>query len=287
MGESSPRYYVPSSPTDFTTLPQEAEFIIDMTLSSPTEEDDSFEFVESPPQDYICQVCLNVLREPHITDCCGQHFCRICLDSCVNEYTKTKTCPHCRETRFKHLIYKPFQRKINELVVYCTNKDKGCPEILKLKEIKKHLSAENNLGCCYVVLACPNDCKEKIRRMEMEKHCSETCINRKVTCAFCGIKTIHYLQYEHVEMCEKYPVSCRNGCDQDNLLRCDLLSHDEVCPKKLVKCPFFEVGCTKEVLREEMASHVERNIGDHMSKMMIAYSSLKKELVVLKMGPKK
>ena len=37
-------------------------------------------FVKDPPDDYLCMICVKVLNEPHLTDCCGQHFCQVCLE---------------------------------------------------------------------------------------------------------------------------------------------------------------------------------------------------------------
>ena len=39
-----------------------------------------YNFVDDLPEEYTCQVCMKLLKEPQITDCCGQHFCRACLD---------------------------------------------------------------------------------------------------------------------------------------------------------------------------------------------------------------
>ena len=274
-------YRSPSSSPDFSILPQEAEYIIDLA-PDPAEVEDSFDFVENPPEDYICQVCLNVLSEPHVTDCCGQHFCRRCLEACVNEYTKMKSCPHCRETRFRHMIYKPYQRRINELNVYCKNRDKGCPEVMNIKAMQSHLSKSNETGCQYVAVPCPNGCQERISRRDIERHCNKACKQRKVACDYCGIKTIHYLLDEHTIVCDSYPVTCSRGCTEELMLRCDLQSHEEVCPKKRVKCPFFEVGCSQELPREEVTAHVESNASDHMSRMMEAYCKLKREFDSLK-----
>ncbi len=273
------------SPTSspHSLLPQEAEYIIDLS-SNHFREREFYDFLETPPEELVCQVCLNVFNEPHVTDCCGQHFCRECLDFCVNDFTKIKSCPHCRETKFKHLIYKPFQRKINELVAYCTNREKGCMEAFKLKEMSKHLSQDGTSGCQYVLLPCPNGCNEKVSRKDIKKHSKETCKQRKVTCEYCGISTAYYLLKQHIEECEKCPVTCSRNCTKDYMLRRDLQNHEDVCPKKLINCPFYEVGCTEQVPREDIQAHVESNACDHMNKMVKAYCQMKKELDLLKMG---
>lgn len=263
-------------------LPQEAEYIIVGTTSEVAKDKECYEFVEEPPQDYTCQVCFNILQEPHVTDCCGQHFCKSCLEACVNEYTRLRSCPHCRETKFKHLIYKPFQRKINALMVYCQNHSKGCSETMKLAELDKHLSISNDSGCSYTMLLCPNDCGDRVCRKDIETHCKRFCKQRKVTCKYCRKDTVHYLLEEHLAVCDHYPVTCSRNCTQDTMLRCDLDSHEKFCPKKLVKCPFHDAGCEEVVIREKLAAHLEANTGEHLGKMMTAYCELKKEFNGLK-----
>ena len=40
-----------------------------------------YEFVRQVPERFMCiNICTKVLREPHLTVCCGQHFCGSCLD---------------------------------------------------------------------------------------------------------------------------------------------------------------------------------------------------------------
>ena len=71
-------------------------------------------------EEYLCPVCTKVLVDPHATECCGQHFCEQCLKKWFREQGRT-ICPHCRSTKFIHSRYLPLKRKINELLVYCSN----------------------------------------------------------------------------------------------------------------------------------------------------------------------
>ena len=59
-------------------------------------------WVEDPPEDLKCQICLSVAKEPqqHGNGGCGKVFCQ----SCITEYQKNNnTCPNCRKqlTTFK------------------------------------------------------------------------------------------------------------------------------------------------------------------------------------------
>ena len=87
-------------------------------------------FVVEPSEEYHCPICAKVLVEPHVTDCCGQHFCEECLKQWFEEQLGEKICPHCRSEEFTHIRYLPLKRKINELPVYCSNRENGCTELL-------------------------------------------------------------------------------------------------------------------------------------------------------------
>ena len=39
-----------------------------------------YEFTDVIPEDCLCIICMDVLQEPQLTDCCGQHFCKACLE---------------------------------------------------------------------------------------------------------------------------------------------------------------------------------------------------------------
>ena len=38
-----------------------------------------WEFVDPPPKLTICPVCSEVLKKPMLTECCGSHFCKACI----------------------------------------------------------------------------------------------------------------------------------------------------------------------------------------------------------------
>ncbi len=240
------------------------------------------EFVENPPDDLICQICCYVLREPHVTDCCGQHLCKSCLDSSVNLFTSIKACPYCRENNFKHLIYKPYQRKINELMVYCKNKSQGCSDILKFKDLEQHVAKANKAGCLYTTLECPSGCYTELLRKDMDEHLKEACPNRYVTCEHCDEEMMWRDLEDHYDGCGKYPVLCPRSCADGMFIREQLAEHEKQCPNMVVECPFQEAGCSDEITRAQLTNHLESNMADHLGKLMTAYSQLKSEFQSLK-----
>jgi hypothetical protein len=76
-------------------------------------------FVNSPPQNTICGICLDVVNNPH--QCCAGHiFCKTCLQQSLKT---TKKCPICKVkttpfTMSKNLFAK---ETVEELIVVCND----------------------------------------------------------------------------------------------------------------------------------------------------------------------
>ena len=145
-----------------------------------------YKFVEKLSEEYTCQICMKLLKEPQLTNCCGQHFCRACLEQWFRQQYN-KQCPHCRKVNITHIISWPLQRKINELKVYCSNRAKGCRVMMKLGDLERHLSDDNPNECGYVTVKCPNEgCVVTCLRKDLRNHSNKMCLRRKVKCIYCG-----------------------------------------------------------------------------------------------------
>ena len=48
-------------------------------------------FTSPLPSHLECEICLDVLNDPVQTSCCGQSYCKNCIDQLQNQ-----VCPHCR-----------------------------------------------------------------------------------------------------------------------------------------------------------------------------------------------
>ena len=99
-----------------------------------------------------CQICAKPYRDPHLTVCCGQHYCQSCLQQWFAKNGGVKQCPHCRATRaagdFDHVLHKGLRSEINELKVRCSNKKMGCPWTGELAALCEHLLGANTLRWC-------------------------------------------------------------------------------------------------------------------------------------------
>ena len=53
------------------------------------------EFVDPPPDDLLCLICLCLARDPQQINCCGKVLCKSCLET--HEKRFSSTCPQCRK----------------------------------------------------------------------------------------------------------------------------------------------------------------------------------------------
>ena len=111
------------------------------------------EFLEVPPEDYECLVCLLVLREPQMVSCCGVKFCKHCIDRVIQA---GKPCPHCKDESFRYMAEKQLHRRILDLKVKCYERKKGCDWEGELRQLQKH----HGDRCPYEEIECKLGCGE-------------------------------------------------------------------------------------------------------------------------------
>ena len=244
------------------------------------------DFVETVPDRYVCStVCTKVLRDPHLTSCCGQHFCETCLNYWF-EKQRQQSCPHCRAKRngFNHFLDKKLKREISELKIWCSNKDKGCKWRDELQNLEKHIKSYN--GCGYVEVKCRNrpefslhkECPKMLRK-DLDEHVRNTCEYRSVTCIHCNkkIRHFHQLSMHHAFNCKQYPCPCPNECGSGNMPRQDVSTHRNECPLEPVECTFAEAGCETKLVRIQLDKHLADNQQTHLIQLMTEYKHSKKE----------
>ena len=94
-----------------------------------------YEIVDQVPKDYFCKLCKHVAREPTIPSCCGECFCKACVDVAIQD---KKPCPSCAENDFTHKPAPEYEQKILSLDIFCPMKDLGCRWIGKLQHWDTH-----------------------------------------------------------------------------------------------------------------------------------------------------
>ena len=149
-------------------------------MATPNVADPECEFVVDVPEKFKCMICKEILSEPHLTECCRQHYCKPCLEKWLQ---RNLTCPQCRMRNPKHILNKVCVREIKELEVYCKNHQGGCQWKGRLEDLGTHQS-----GCGYTKVKCSQGCGHEVRRKEMDIHKQNECPHTEVKCTRCRQK---------------------------------------------------------------------------------------------------
>ena len=224
--------------------------------------------------EFDCQQCRRVLREPILTECCGQNFCRACIDPAVKD---SKPCPFCGEAEFNSLRNKKTERKIFALDVYCPMRNRGCLWIGELRKRDEHLRAKDS--CEYFDVPCPQGCCEAVQRRHLTKHLESDCPKRAYLCEHCDFKaTYEVVSGHHWPQCAKYPLPCPNQCGVDPVERCQFDRHLQECPLQVVECEYRYAGCEARVQLQAISRHMEDAIQSHLKLVSVAAMKSSQEL---------
>ena len=259
------------------------------------------DFVDGPPEDldWMCANCLLIVRQPYLVDCCSDHFCKACLDEILNEErkeSKPTPCPLCNQ-ELTSMPDRDLERELNQKKVCCTHKKIGCEWVGELRELDSHLNDQAKLsmsvvvsndsvaghqptpsdtadplldGCQFVEVNCRN-CLTAVQRNLMKDHLG-VCPNIPMTCKHCNF-TANLRELErHHRVCPKFFISCPNECGS-KILQKNLAKHLKVCGLRKLECEYKYTGCTQELPRKKMESHMKSASGlaAHLSLMEKAY----------------
>ena len=228
-------------------------------------------FVEDPPEQLQteCPICLCVLYDPYLINCCGYSFCRSCIERVS---TESKLCPLCNVQFTNFMPDKRLQRVLNEMRVYYSNREAGCRWFGELSKLPQHLNPEpasgsdQLSGCPFVSLEC-RLCGAGVRRQDIEEHKTGFCPQRPCMCSVCNEYKLTYedVTSNHWLICPARPIPCPNGCGMQPKLQ-HLEEHlNKDCCNAVVECSFSYAGCEVELPRKEMQAHIAENLMKHMS----------------------
>ena len=178
---------------------------------------------------FKCRVCALVLRDPHITKCCGQNACHLCIMKAA-ENGGPCPIPGCRNKSVKINLNRDLRSIILESGVYCQLKEAGCEWVGKLDELTKHLKEE----CPYVEVECQYHCGMQMQRQTVE---------------------------DHKKSCERLPVECHQCGEMYE--RCRHTDHIKICPYTKIECPFNIVGCKSKVANKDMKTYFNDSLSRH------------------------
>eukprot|EP00741_Cyanophora_paradoxa_P002958 tig00000655_g2871.t1 len=237
-------------------------------------------FLDAPPEDYTCNICIDVLgvsslaptwgsryptrvvfafrpslrcRHSPVEACSRHHrFCRRCLRKWLQV---APSCPSCRQPLQPEEPLRPLpelQAAIGRLRIRCKRADLGCGWTGVLSERQRH-----DEECPWLPVSCPHGdgtCG-RIVRSELPQHLLR-CTERPVVCPFCQERLRSRQCAEHNRVCALRPGPCANairGCTARVCLR-ELPQHRAVCPYEPLPCPNGAGECGP-VLRVHHAEH--------------------------------
>ncbi len=131
---------------------------------------DRCEYVDEVPEHLTCFICLGGFNDPHLLSCCGIKYCA----SCINPITcSNKPCPNCRDPQFSTMLDKNLQRAVNNLKVFCVNKNNGCEWTGEVIYLPKHVQDK----CLCVGVACKY-CSKEFSKQTVKVHETDECDGR-------------------------------------------------------------------------------------------------------------
>ena len=234
------------------------------------------EFVDTIPKELQteCSICLHILRDPHMVDCCGYRFCKACIERVLAEFN---SCPLCNHRQPKAIADRQLSRTLREKRVRCSHKGKGCKWVGELYTLDDHLDATRRVdaGQCKFKLTWCRFCSLKLRYDELENHESK-CHRKTITCEYCNIfQCLWHELPQHWDNCSLYPVICLKGCGA-KITRASLEKHyKNWCPLSIVECEFAYAGCKVRVQRKHMKTHLDEAVKDHLDALVKSFSSMK------------
>ena len=230
----------------------------------------NFDFAEDIPEDLMCSaLCTKVLRDPQLTACCGQHFCKSCLQHWFTKHNRV-SCPYCREENVNYIADKSLKRKIDELKIRCSKSEAGCNWVGELSTLGSHLKSEQDCG--YIEVDCTSSCGKKLNRKDLADHITQHCPLRKYECQYCEtVGTYQSITEEHYDACKNYPLKCPNDCGATEILRAEVDRHRTRCPLEPALCPFSEAGCDVSLVQKELEGHTSASVPQHLQLVMDAF----------------
>ena len=97
-----------------------------------------FLFVEQLSKNLFCPVTHDLLLQPHLTACCGNHLSQ---EAAIRIQEEGGACPLCIESHLSTVLNKHFLRQVNELCVFCHHKERGCKWQGELSSLDHHLKS--------------------------------------------------------------------------------------------------------------------------------------------------
>ncbi len=242
----------------------------------PVDYEEKYVFVKEISAEFKCMICSKLLRDPQVTECCGQHFCQYCMDKWLTTNCE-KLCPYCRIKNCNYIRYLPMKREIIELEIYCQNREKGCESTSTIQQINEHIKQ-----CDFEQVRCV--CASSFLRKELENHRQNHCPDRQVKCQYCQVCGAYRFINSgiHENECPDFPMNCPKQCGASGIKRKNLDNHRKKCSLEIVECQYSKAGCKERLQRRNSEAHLKENIEKHLQLTMASFTRLSTQHETLK-----
>ncbi len=223
-------------------------------------------------EDLECSIDMMISLNPYICKKCETIFCQSCVTLWKN---KSQECPmRCKPFEYSLLKNSIMNTLINNIKLYCCNKNYGCDFICLIDEKEKH---EKN--CEYQLIEC-SKCKLFITKKILIDHFFKKCEKMKINCFLCNQYFNLYNFISHYEDCLKTIKNCEFCFEKINLQKEDsIIKHFENCENKIEICKECNIPEFSKIIKSRH-SHIndlnqkEEIISNHLK--LIIYPKLQK-----------
>ena len=176
---------------------------------------------------------------------------------------------------------KGLERIIKSLRVKCIRHSSDCTWEGELSTLEDHLKRDKREGDCpYAIVECRHTCGYKDERIILSEHETSHCPLRPHQCVYCAKKSTYSdVVNEHTKVCERYPITCPNGCNEATLIERRLMSEhvDNECPVAIVACDYWKEGCGWKGQRLHSDDHCSKECQRHLKLVYERTKKLEKE----------
>lgn len=235
-------------------------------------------------QELTCVLCHKVPTDP--VTCMSRHyFCNECID---RHLETTSTCPvdgealeagQPRSCKFHAAMLAMFKiRCDNRRRTTATSKfsriGTHCPWVGAMANLKQH-QAE----CPFRSISCPA-CGQTVLATFLSAHL-QRCPRKLAKCQLCNAVMANAKLPVHYDECPSASVYCPNHClarpnagDALVLRRCEVRAHLKVCPNRVFRCEFAQMGCKFRGNLEQMVKHKDQSVHKHLSLITKSHAKL-------------
>ena len=178
---------------------------------------DEKRFATTVNRNFLCLICLNVLKDPVLCPRNQHCFCRACI---TKHLETSRRCPTCADELTVENLAEPnrmVQDILNELNIHCVYMNRGCQAVVQLQHLDRHEAT-----CGFTPAVCTNQgCDVTLNQRDLIHHESEICEFRKLKCHSCGemTKTLADMEKKITNVEKNMPINIAMETKMANLER--------------------------------------------------------------------